>query len=87
LHGDEQGRVDLEDVRRILVWACTGVFAVSFLGLLGISATSYWRPDNSWIALLDRAWRISGAVGVGLWLVPRLAGAVRWIGRLFLGEA
>lgn len=87
MRGDEESRVDFEDVRRVFVWVATAAFASSFLGLLALSATSYWRPDNPWILFLDRAWRISGAVGICLWLVPRAARAVRWVGRLFLGEA
>lgn len=76
-----------ERLRRSLAWVCVVVFAASFLGLLGLSATVYWSTDNSWIALLDRAWRISGAVGLLLWALPRVANATRWLGQLFSGQA
>jgi hypothetical protein len=76
-----------ESLRRSLAWVCVVVFAASFLGLLGLSATAYWTPDNSWIVLLDRAWRISGGVGLLLWAVPRLASTTRWLGQLFSGQA
>jgi len=88
LRGDgESRRVGFEGMRRLLAWVCTAVFAASFLGLLTLSATPYWLPDNPWILFLDVAWRVSGAVGLCLWLLPRLAGATRWVGRLFLGNA
>ena len=88
MRGDEESRtVEFEDVRRLLAWVSTAVFAASFVGLLTLSATSYWIPDNPWILFLDRAWRISGAFGLCLWLAPRLAGATRWLRRLFVGDA
>lgn len=76
----------LAGARRALAWVCMVVFAASFIGLLVLSATIYWTPQNSWIALLDRGWRISGAVGLLLWALPRAAKATRWLGQLFSGR-
>ena len=88
MRGDEDSRgVDFENLRRLFAWISTAIFAASFVGLLTLSATPFWIPDNPWILFLDGAWRISGAVGLCLWLLPRLAGATRWLGRLFLGDA
>lgn len=75
--------MDFEGTRRKLAWVCTAVFAASFLGLLAISATPYWTPDNAWTGYLDGAWRISGTFGLALWLLPRIAGASRWVAQLF----
>lgn len=83
----ESAASGFEGVRRALAWVCAVVFAASFLGLLGLSATGYWMPGNLWIALLDCAWRISGALGLVLWLLPRAANATRWLGQLFSGQA
>ncbi|MBI2963732.1 MAG: hypothetical protein HYY35_08265 [Deltaproteobacteria bacterium] len=84
---DDRAASGLAGARRVLAWVCMVVFAASFVGLLVLSATVYWTPENSWIALLDRAWRISGAVGVLLWALPRAAHATRWLSQLFSGRA
>lgn len=77
----------LETVRLWLVWLCVSVFVGSFAGLLGLSATAYWEPENRWIAALDAAWRTSLAIGAVLWLIPRLTLGLRWLGDLFSGKA
>jgi hypothetical protein len=79
--------VNFESTRRKLAWVCTTVFAVSFVGLLAISTTPYWTPDNAWTAYLDVAWRLSGLLGIALWLLPRIAGAGRRVAQLFSGGA
>jgi hypothetical protein len=71
----------LERVRSALSWACIAVFGLTFTALLGLSATAYWVPDNPLIVALDRAWRISGLVGLTLWAIPYLVRALRWLGR------
>jgi hypothetical protein len=76
-----------EAVRRKLSWVCITVFVVSFLGLLALSATHYWAPDNSWISFLDRAWRISGVCELVLWVIPRVMRAGDWVGQIFSGRA
>jgi hypothetical protein len=53
------------------------VFSFTFAALLA--------PDNSWIALLDRGWRISGGVGLTLAAIPYLLQIGRWLRRLFAG--
>src|SRR5258706_5875444 len=60
-----------ETVRRPLSWLCITVFSVSFVLLLGLSATAFWTPDNPWIVLLDHAWRVSGVIAVALWIIAR----------------
>jgi len=72
-----------ETIRRPLSWLCVTVFTASFLALLALSATVYWTPDNPWIVLLDRAWRISGVTAIVLWLVPRIGRASGWVGQRF----
>ena len=78
-----QGR--FERLRRRFSWLCVVVFSCTFAALLALSATRYWTPDNSWIALLDRGWRISGGVGLTLAAIPYLVQAGRWLRRLFVG--
>ena len=80
---DSQG---FERWRRGLSWICISVFALSFAGLLALSATVYWTPDNLWIAFLDRAWRVSGFTGLILWAIPHLVRGRRWIGETFSGR-
>ena len=90
-----EGSVDLgksaaqgfERLRRGLSWICVSVFSLSFAGLLGLSATVYWTPDNAWIAFLDRAWRISGFTGLCLWAVPYVVRGGRWVGETFSGKS
>ncbi len=74
-----------ERLRRSVSWFCVVVFGVTVTGLLGLSATRYWTPDNPWIAWLDRGWRISGGVGVMLGVIPYLLQGARWLRRLFAG--
>ncbi len=80
------GPQGFERWRRRLSWICMSVFALSFAGLLGLSATVYWTPDNLWIALLDRAWRVSGFVGLVLWAIPYLVRGRRRVGETFSGK-
>ena len=75
-----------ERFRRGLSWISIAVFALSFAGLLGLSATVYWTPDNPWIAFLDRAWKISGFTGLCLWAVPYVVRGGRWAGDAFSGK-
>jgi hypothetical protein len=77
---------DFERWRRGLSLICMCVFGLSFAGLLGLSATVYWTPDNLWIAFLDRAWRISGLVGLVLWAIPYLIRGRRKLGETFSGK-
>ena len=79
------GEAKFEGLRRWFSRLCVVVFGITFAGLLGLSATRYWTPDNSWIALLDRGWRISGVVGLALAAIPYLVQAARWLRRLFAG--
>jgi len=74
-----------ERLRRRFSWLCVVVFSFTFAALLALSATRYWTPDNSWVALLDRGWRISGGVGLTLAAIPYLLQAGRWLRRLFAG--
>jgi hypothetical protein len=74
-----------ERLRRRLSWLCVVVFSFTFAALLALSATRYWTPDNSWIAWLDRGWRISGGVGLTLAAIPYLLQVGRWLRRLFAG--
>ena len=72
-----------ERIRRPLSWLSVTIFGLSFVALLGLSATSFWTPENSWVAVLDRAWRISGFAALVLWLIPRVGRAGDWVGQLF----
>jgi hypothetical protein len=83
---EKSGPQGFERWRRRLSWICISVFSLSFAGLLGLSATFYWTPDNPWIALLDRAWRISGFTGLCLWAVPYVVRGCRWVGETFSGK-
>jgi hypothetical protein len=74
---DEQD--GLERLRRALSWACICVFALTFAGLLALSATPYWAPGNPLISGLDRAWRISGLLGLLLWAIPYVVRVARWL--------
>ena len=76
----------LERLRHVLSWICVSVFAASFIALLGLSATPYWAPDNSWLTFLDRVWRVSGFLGICLWGIPYLGRLGRWFGELFSGK-
>ena len=78
---DETGVGGLERLRRVLSWICVTVFALTFTGLLALSATTYWTPDNPLILSLDRAWRVSGLVGLTLWAIPYAVRAARWLGQ------
>jgi len=78
---DETGVDGLERLRRVLSWICVTVFALTFTGLLALSATTYWTPDNPLILSLDRAWRVSGLVGLTLWAIPYAVRAARWLGQ------
>jgi len=71
----------LERLRRALSWACITVFGLTFVGLLALSSTTYWTPGNTLIVALDRAWRVSGVIGLVLWAIPYLLRALRWVGR------
>jgi hypothetical protein len=79
------GEGKFERLRRSASWLCVVIFGVTFAGLLGLSATRYWTPDNPWIAWLDRGWRISGGVGFMLAAIPYLHQGARWLRRLFAG--
>jgi hypothetical protein len=83
---EESGPQGFERWRRALSWVCISVFSLSFAGLLGLSSTVYWAPDNPWIAILDRAWRISGFTGLCLWVIPYVARGGRWVGEAFSGK-
>ena len=82
----EEPTTALELTRRWLAWLCVSAFVGSFAGLLLLSATSYWTPENSWIAVLDAAWRASLVFGALLWLIPRIGNGARWLGELFGGK-
>ena len=71
----------LERLRSALSWVCISVFALTFTALLALSATAYWTPDNPLIVALDRAWRVSGLVGLMLWAIPYVVRGVRWVGQ------
>jgi hypothetical protein len=81
----DNGERNFERWRRWFSWLCLVVFSATFAGLLGLSATRYWTPDNPWIALLDRGWRLSGGVGIALAAIPYLLQGARWLRRLFAG--
>jgi hypothetical protein len=74
---DENYAARLERGRWGLSWICVSVFTLSFVTLLGLSATTYWTPDNGWIPILDRALKISGVVGIVLWQIPYVSRAFR----------
>ena len=76
----------LERLRRALSWVCICVFALTFTGLLALSATTYWTPDNPLIVSLDRAWRVSGVIGIMLWAIPYAMRGARWVGEQFSSE-
>jgi len=76
---DENDGAQLERLRRGLSWICLCVFTATFAGLLGLSATAYWTPENAWIAFLDSAWKISGVAGIALWAIPRVVRGFRWL--------
>ena len=78
---DETGADGWERLRRVLSWICVTVFALTFTGLLALSATTYWTPDNPLILSLDRGWRVSGLIGVTLWAIPYAVRAARWLGQ------
>ncbi|MGH7823232.1 MAG: hypothetical protein ACREQ9_26020 [Candidatus Binatia bacterium] len=75
----------LERLRRLVSWIAVSIFAATFVALLVLSGTGSWRPDNDWLFVLDRALRISGVVGLIVWLIPYLARLARWIGAVFSG--
>jgi hypothetical protein len=77
----------MERLRRILSWICVTVFALTFTGLLALSATTYWTADNPLIVSLDRAWRVSGLIGIVLWAIPYLVRAARWVRQQFSASA
>jgi len=86
----ERERVDgaesgdgFERLRRGILWVAVSVFVFTFVGLLTLSATSYWTPQNPWLSLLDRGWRISGVASLTLWAIPYVLGAARRIRQLF----
>ena len=81
----DSGEGKFERLRRWFSWLCLVVFSVTFAGLLGLSATRYWTPDNPWIELLDHGWRISGGAGMALAAIPYLLQGARWLRRLFAG--
>ena len=83
----ETGAHGLERLRRVLSWICISVFSLSFAALLGLSATAYWAPDNPWIAVLDRAWRSSGFIGLCVWAIPYVVRGGRWVGATFSGKS
>jgi hypothetical protein len=56
----DEGRTHaLEQVRRWVSRIALTIFTAAFLGLLALSATEYWHPDNEWVVLLDRTLRVS----------------------------
>ncbi|MEA2624499.1 MAG: hypothetical protein QOD06_544 [Candidatus Binatota bacterium] len=76
-HTDDSPGV-LERARRVLAWLAGALFVISFLGLLALSATSYWTADNPWVTTLDQVWKGSGLVALALGCVPYgVAGARR----------
>jgi hypothetical protein len=81
-----EGPQGFERWRSGLSWICICVFGLSFAGLLGLSATAYWSPDNGWITFLDRAWRVSGLTGLILWVIPYLFRARRWVEEALSGK-
>jgi hypothetical protein len=74
-----------EGVRRPLSWLLVSLFFGSFVGLLVLSGTIYWRPDNVWVVALDRVCRVSGVVWVVVWIASKVPRATAWVGNLFAG--
>jgi hypothetical protein len=74
-----------ETVRRPLSWLLITLFFGSFLGLLALSGTIYWTPENSWVVGLDRTCRISALVWFVVWIASRVPRATAWVGSLFAG--
>ena len=72
----------LERARRVVAWIAGAVFVSSFLALLALSATAYWKSDNSWIVLLDQVWKLSGLVALVLGCLPDGAAGARRARRL-----
>jgi hypothetical protein len=86
-NGAEMGSVEsFERLRRWLSWVSVSIFAGSFVALLVLSGTVYWRPDNHWLVVLDRAWRVSGLLGLALWVIPYGARVGRWVAGVFGGS-
>ena len=56
---EEGGTHALERARRWASRIALTIFTAAFLGLLVLSATDSWRPDNEWVVFLDRTLRIS----------------------------
>ena len=72
----------MERARRLAAWTAGALFGASFVGLLVLSATSYWHPENELVAFCDQIWKASGvaflflsALPYGVALVRRVAGS------------
>lgn len=84
--GDAAGWPErFEVVRRPLSWLLVSLFFGSFVGLLLLSGTIYWTPENGWVVGLDRVCRISGVAWLVLWIVSKIPRATAWVGNLFAG--
>ena len=66
-----------EDLRRGGAWVTGTLFVVSFVGLLALSATPYWAPDNPVIPLLDQVWKLTGLIALTLGVLPYVLGGAR----------
>lgn len=80
---DGQDRAGLESLRRVASWIVGAVFAVSFGGLLVLSAGPDWQPENHWVVLFDRLWKASGLTFLALGALPYVVGLVRRVRGLF----
>jgi hypothetical protein len=84
--GDGAGWADrFEAVRRPLSWLLVSLFFGSFVGLLLLSGTVYWTPENALVVGLDRLCRISGVAWFVLWVASKIPRATIWVGNLFAG--
>lgn len=80
------GWVDrFEAVRRTLSWLLVSLFFGSFVGLLLLSGTIYWSPENAWVVGLDGVCRVSGVVWFVLWIASKIPRATAWVGNRFAG--
>jgi hypothetical protein len=84
--GNTAGRADrFEAVRRPVSWLLVSLFFGSFVGLLLLSGTIYWTPENAWVVGLDRVCRSSGVAWLVLWIASKVPRATAWFGNLFAG--
>ena len=72
----------MERARKLAAWTAGALFGASFVALLVLSATSYWHPENEFVAFCDQIWKASGvtflvlsALPYGVAVVRRFAGA------------